>query len=79
MMARIVAALLAFLLPPLVLYIVGLTSRAWGVAALWLISQLLFWLVFAGPGFLLGLLSSLAAAWLVLADPPSPPVKHPIS
>lgn len=79
MMARVPAALLALLLPPLAMYFVGRTPLALGVAALWLVSVLLFWLVFAGPGLLLGLLSSLAASGLVLTAPRSRFSRKPIS
>lgn len=79
MIARLAAALLAFLLPPAALWLYGRTPFALGVTALWLVSVLVFWFVFAGPGFLLGLLSALAAAGLVLTAPRSRFSRQPVS
>lgn len=76
MLARIGHVLLALLLPPLGLWLwFGRERPALALSAAWLLGQLLFWFVFAGPGFLLtGVAAAAAAARVFLrtrsAGPP---------
>ena len=67
---RFILAILAVLLPPLSLWFWrGVATSTIAISAIWLIGHAVFWLLWAGPGFLIMVVSSLAAIWVILRKP----------